>query len=62
MILKWILGKQGWSMWTGFIWHRTGAGDRLLWIQQQTFSVYKRRDISLLPRWLLSSQGQLCSM
>jgi hypothetical protein len=29
-ILKWILNKMGMIMWTGFIWLRTEATDRLL--------------------------------
>jgi hypothetical protein len=25
-ILKWILGKEFWRVWTGFIWFRIGIG------------------------------------
>jgi hypothetical protein len=27
VILKWILGKKGWKVRTGFIWLRTGTGE-----------------------------------
>jgi hypothetical protein len=27
---KWILGKQVWRVWIGFIWLRIGTGDGLL--------------------------------
>jgi len=29
MILEWILGKQGWKVWTGFIWLRMGTSGGL---------------------------------
>jgi hypothetical protein len=28
-ILDWILGKEGGKLWTGFVWLRIGADDRL---------------------------------
>jgi hypothetical protein len=34
IILKWILGKYGWRVWTGFIWLRIGTGGRLLSTRQ----------------------------
>jgi hypothetical protein len=30
IVLKWILGKQGWKLWIGFIWHKTGTSGSLL--------------------------------
>jgi hypothetical protein len=30
IILKWIFGKQGWKVWTGCIWLRTGTCGRPL--------------------------------
>jgi hypothetical protein len=30
IILKWILEKQGWRLWIGFIWLRTGTDDGLI--------------------------------
>jgi len=30
IILEWILGKYGGRVWTGLIWLRIGASDRLL--------------------------------
>jgi hypothetical protein len=30
IILEWILGKQGWKMWTGFIWLRIRTSGGLL--------------------------------
>jgi hypothetical protein len=30
IILEWILGKQSWKVWTGFIWLRIGISDGLL--------------------------------
>jgi hypothetical protein len=26
IILQWILGKEGWKVWIGFIWLRIGTG------------------------------------
>jgi hypothetical protein len=28
IILKWILGKEGWKVWIGFIWLRTETCNR----------------------------------
>jgi hypothetical protein len=30
IILEWILGEEGWGMWTGCIWLRIGASGELL--------------------------------
>jgi hypothetical protein len=30
-ILKWIIGKQFWGVWTGFIWFMKGPDGGLLW-------------------------------
>jgi hypothetical protein len=30
IILKWILEKKGWRVWTEFIWLRIGTGGELL--------------------------------
>jgi len=29
-ILEWILEKQDWKVWTGFMWLRTGTSDGIL--------------------------------
>jgi hypothetical protein len=30
IILKWIIGKQGWKVWIGSMWLGIGTGGRLL--------------------------------
>jgi hypothetical protein len=30
IILKWTSGKQGWRLWTRFIWFRRGTGGSIL--------------------------------
>jgi hypothetical protein len=30
LILKWIVRKYNWSLWTGFIWHKIGTNGGLL--------------------------------
>jgi hypothetical protein len=66
---KWSLGKsrrlledninmylRGHGVW--FIWLKVG----LLWTQQWTFGIHKRRGISWLAEWPLASQEGICCM
>jgi hypothetical protein len=41
-ILKWISGKQGWTVWIGFVWLRIATGDRILWTWKLTLWFQKR--------------------
>jgi hypothetical protein len=40
IIFKWVKGKQGWSVWPGFVWVRIGTNGRLLYTRQWTFGFH----------------------
>jgi hypothetical protein len=44
--LRWVSGKQGFGMWIGFVWFRTGTGGGLLWTGWWAFGFHKMRGIS----------------
>jgi hypothetical protein len=55
-VLESLFGKYGGKVWT------RGTSGGLLWTQQWTFGFHKRRGISWLAEWLLTSQEGFCSL
>jgi len=45
IILEWILGKQGGTVWTGCIWLRMGTCGGILWTWSWTFGFHRRQGI-----------------
>jgi len=59
-MLKWILNKKDWRVWTGFIWLRIGIGGQLSCTQGLTFRLHKMQETSWLAENLTASpQGLL---
>ena len=62
IILKCILGKLAWRMWTGLIRLRTGTINKLFWTWLWTFGFHKLQGISWPDKEIFASQEGLYSM